>query len=258
MDGRMEVWLNMYPEMPAWHSIGVIAARVGASGAIDNILAVGVPLLKFRDQLASVMTLALEHLSEEAPDVSFVHTCPGVVDSGISRDAEGFGLQVMLLVSSLSKPLIATPPAECGERHVFAATSGVYSPRKTSPNTFAIESDRLSLARGSTREIGSGVYSVGPKSEILPDKALLVLKEFREDGTTERVWRYLMDSFESIIGTPMHASAIISRFGQNTSRGIDHRTAGVVRTVMRPLVCYRVPSTTSSLTYFHTEKWPHD
>ncbi|KAM0262625.1 hypothetical protein ACHAQJ_001670 [Trichoderma viride] len=72
---------------------------------LDNILAVGVPLLQFRDQLASVMTLALEQLSEEAPDVSFVHTCPGVVDSGIARDAEGFSLKVMLLVSSLFKPL---------------------------------------------------------------------------------------------------------------------------------------------------------
>jgi hypothetical protein len=170
---------------------------------LDNILAVDVPLLKFRDQLASVMTLALEHLSEKAPDVSFVHTCPGVVDSGISRDAEGFSLKIMLLVSSLLKPLIATPPAECGERHVFAATSGVYSPRKREPNKSAVESAGLPLARGSTGEIGSGVYSVGPKSEILPDKAILALKEFREDGTTEKVWRYVMESFESIIGTSM-------------------------------------------------------
>ncbi|EHK47852.1 hypothetical protein TRIATDRAFT_90330 [Trichoderma atroviride IMI 206040] len=168
---------------------------------LDNILAVGAPLLVFRDQLASVMTLALERLSEEAPDVSFVHTCPGVVDSGISRDAEGFSLKVMLFVSSLLKPLVSTPPAECGERHVFAATSGVYSPRKRVPNSTAFELAGLPLSRGSTGEIGSGVYSVGPKSEILPDKAILVLKEFREDGTTEKVWSYIMESFESILGT---------------------------------------------------------
>lgn len=186
--------------------VSVGAATCEGAIDLDNILAVGVPLLQFRDQLASVMTLALEHLSGEAPDVSFVHTCPGVVDSGISRDAQGFSLKVMLLVSSLFKPLVATPPAECGERHVFAATSRVYSPRKTGPTTSSVESEGLPLARGSAGEIGSGVYSVGPKNEILPDKALLVLKGLREDGTAEKVWRYIIESFESIIGmsTPVH------------------------------------------------------
>ena len=32
VDGRVEVWLNMYPALPAWHAIGEIAGGVGTSG----------------------------------------------------------------------------------------------------------------------------------------------------------------------------------------------------------------------------------
>ncbi|KAJ3473130.1 hypothetical protein NLG97_g10499 [Lecanicillium saksenae] len=32
IDGSVEVWLNMYPQMPAWNHVGVIASGVGTSG----------------------------------------------------------------------------------------------------------------------------------------------------------------------------------------------------------------------------------
>lgn len=33
LDGRVEAWLNRYPELPAWYHVGEIAGGVGTSGA---------------------------------------------------------------------------------------------------------------------------------------------------------------------------------------------------------------------------------
>lgn len=163
--------------------------------------------MKWRDQLASVMTLSLETIAQRAPNISFIHTVPGAVESGISRDAEGFSLKLMLLVSRVFLPFIATPPAECGERHTFAATSALYPPGKANSNTLGVDlADEPVVATGSTGKAGSGTYSVGVKNENAPEKVFTQLKQLRDDGTAAKVWEYLTESYLEILGTAELAS----------------------------------------------------
>ena len=170
---------------------------------MNNFLAEGLALMKWRDQLSAIMTLSLEEISRQSPDISIVHTVPGVVESGISRDAQGFSIRMMLAVSKLLSPLIATPPAECAERHVFAATSAVFPPAKpvAAQIVGSEPTEDLHIYPGSNGTQGSGVYCLSPKSDPNGEKSLNHLKRHREDGTAKAVWDALMASYKGITGT---------------------------------------------------------
>lgn len=157
--------------------------------------------MKWRNQVASIATLSLEEAARRAPSVSFIHSVPGVVKSGIKRDAEGFGLVVIIALSSLLEPFIQTPPLECGERHVFLATSAMYKPCQGGEVAAGVPLDgKEPAARGSNGQIGSGIYTLGMKGESAPPKVEQLLLEFRENGTAEKVWDSIATDFKEITG----------------------------------------------------------
>lgn len=181
----------------------VSVAAATTEGAIDtnNIYGQGFGLLKWRNQLASVETLLLEEAAKRAPEVSYIHTMPGVVKSGIKRDAEGFGLRVIIAISSLLEPFISTPPGECGERHVFYATSAMYVPNRGHGAVEGVALDKtLGAARGSNGQIGSGVYTVGINGESAPHRVEELLAKFRKDGTAAKVWECVAADLKRITG----------------------------------------------------------
>ncbi|KAH8886055.1 hypothetical protein GQ53DRAFT_769646 [Thozetella sp. PMI_491] len=183
LHSRMRFILNLLPLLQKATTLRRVVSVLIATceGPIDteNILGVDFPLRKWRDQVASEETLLLEEAARRAPDVSFIHTLPGVVRSGITRDAEGLGMGIVIRISRLLGPLIETPPAECGERHAFLATS----------------------ARGSDGEMGSGTYTVDVKGESSPLKVERILATLRQDGTAQKVWDYIEGDFKRITGT---------------------------------------------------------
>lgn len=203
---RIRFILNLLPLLRrAEHLRRVVS--VGAAtyeGAIDvnNITGVGLSLLSMRNQVASIQTLLLEEMAKRAPEVSFVHTVPGVVKSGILRDAEGTGMAIRIAISKLLMPLIATSPAECGERHAFVATSAVYPAGQQGSESCAGVPLQGSLrtARGTDGKLGSGVYSVSNKCEVASSKVEELLAIFRKDGTAEIVWNYFAADFKRITG----------------------------------------------------------
>ena len=160
----------------------------------------GFPLMKWRDQMASIHTLLLEEVARQAPEVSFVHTVPGVVRSGISRDARGFGIAIQLAIAKLFASLIETSPTESGEMHAFFATSAAFSPG--SGDTMGVSlRDTVATIRGSNSDIGSGVYTISNKGECASQKALDVLARHRESGMNKLVWDYIMADYKRIVGT---------------------------------------------------------
>lgn len=212
MHSRMRFILNLLPHLQNASSLRRVVS-VGAAtceGPIDtdDIPGLDFPLRRRRDQIASVQTLLLEEMARRAPDVSFVHTVPGVVRSGIGRDAEGLGMAALLAISRLLGPLIGTPPAECGERHVFFATSAMYPPREGEAVAGVPllaggggGGRDLSVARGSDGNAGSGMYSVNNKCESAPPRVEQLLAEFRENGTAQVVWDYVATDLKRITGT---------------------------------------------------------
>jgi hypothetical protein len=72
---------------------------------------------------------------------------------------------MMKVVFALIGPMIYIPNLECGERHLFLATSVMY-PAGTSEGTTEVPLPTgLAVARGTDGKSGSGVYSIDQFNE---------------------------------------------------------------------------------------------
>ncbi|KAI1332172.1 putative short-chain dehydrogenases/reductase [Xylariaceae sp. FL0255] len=198
---RLRVILNLLPNVQRAQGLRRVV-NVGAAtceGPIDlsNIHGTGFPLLKWRDQLASVTTLFLQEAHRRASEVSFVGTVPGTVDSGIRRDLKlNFRLAIIVGISNILKPWLNVPPAQCGERHVFAATSAAFT---ASGDNYGVPvGGDVAVALGVDGASGSGVYSTGVQNDAAPAKVVDILRQFKEDGTADKVWNHLMSDFKRI------------------------------------------------------------
>ncbi|KAJ4387790.1 hypothetical protein N0V93_008392 [Gnomoniopsis smithogilvyi] len=204
---RLRFILNLLPLLQKATTIRrvVTVAAASCEGPIDldNIPALGFPLRQFRDQSASILTLLLEEAARRAPDVSFIHTTPGIVKSGIMRDMEPtIQLSIMVAICKALSPFINTSPYECAERLVFTASSAMFTPRQSGVGCLGVPlTESLAVARGSDGQVSSGIYTVDNKGDISPSKVERLLHEFREDGTATKVWEYLRDDFLRITGT---------------------------------------------------------
>lgn len=76
-----------------------------------------------------MMTMALESLALEAPDVSFVHSFPGLVRTKLGQDTKSAGITVLRAVFKVVGPLVTIPVSEAGERQLFMATSARFPAR---------------------------------------------------------------------------------------------------------------------------------
>lgn len=158
--------------------------------------------------MSAIQTLLLEETARRAPDVSFIHTLPGVVKGGISRDAKG-SLVIIFAISRLLMPFIETPPAECGERHLFLATSARYSPSQGSEAVAGVPvKGNPEVARGIDGQNGSGLYSVDPKDESAHFRIEGVVANYRQDGTAKIVWDSVIADLMKITGTEVALESI--------------------------------------------------
>ncbi|KAF2656365.1 putative short-chain dehydrogenases/reductase [Lophiostoma macrostomum CBS 122681] len=203
---RTRFILNLLPLIRASTSlrrvVSVLAASLEGPIDLDNIPALGFDLRKQRDQMASIQTLLLEEAGRRAPDVSFVHDVPGVVKGGIMREMEpNFRLRIIVAVAGLLGRWIETSSEECGERHVFFATSARYAPPQVDEMVKGVPiKAEVEMARGSDGTLGGGVYTVDQKGESSGPKVESLLDQFRKDGTKEKVWKYVVGDFTKITG----------------------------------------------------------
>ncbi|KAK3991083.1 3-keto-steroid reductase [Cladorrhinum sp. PSN332] len=178
------------------------------------------PLLN--QQSSAIMTLALESLALEAPDVTFIHSFPSPFIPATSattpttkpRKRSPMKSSPLDLVRAVFlKPVSSSQPKrqcqppvnpipiiEAGERQLFVATSARY-PAKRGGNVrltagVGIESEDagewISVARGTDGEQGSGVYLAGPHG---------LLKELREKDMVRRLWLHTVAEFTRVTGS---------------------------------------------------------
>ncbi len=162
-----------------------------------------IPLLSMRGHASSMVTMSLEAIAKKAPDVTFIHDFPGPVKTGLGRDATGVGMFVLKTLSRIIGPLITNyiPIVECGERHLFVATSARYPASTTGDASSGVPlEDGVAVARGTSGKIGSGVYSVDWDGESARPKVEELLAKFRKEGTVEQVWNHTEEEFKRITG----------------------------------------------------------
>jgi hypothetical protein len=140
-----------------------------------------------REHLSTLVTLGLQNVAKSSPEVSIVHDYPGTVKTSLLRDVPEEQLKTMTIV----------PLEECGERHVYLATSSKYSPLK---NTYAgiPLGEGVEVALGSDGRVGGGVYSIQHDCESASPEVIQKLAKSRAYGILEEVWSHTQEQFARI------------------------------------------------------------
>jgi hypothetical protein len=181
------------------HSHVVVVAGGGTEGHIitEDLQGLKIPLRSIRGHSVSIISLSLDYLAKEAPEVSFIHDYPGSVRTALFDRGGPWITQVVKFVLWLGERWLCVPIEECGERHAFLATSP-RCPSASEGRHGKLEGDTL---RGSDGKLGSGAYSIGWDGESSPKKVERLLEKYRDDGTGEAVWRHTLDVFAKATAT---------------------------------------------------------
>lgn len=169
---------------------------------LSDLAAFNLPLRSLRGHLTSMHTLAFEALAQQAPSVSFIHEFPGSVTSNLHKGVPGLsGVLIYAMKTIIYWTLgrwLFVPTEECGERHVFLATSGRYKPKDGQAAGVPLI-EGMTEGMGSYGQVGSGMYSVDWDCEGPGEEADRVLKGLRQKGVGEVVWNHFTEQFEKAI-----------------------------------------------------------
>ena len=162
------------------------------------------PLMQLRGHFASMMTLALESIALEAPDVSFVHSFPGSVKTDLGKDVKTAPIVILRLVFKVIGPLVNLHYAEAGEWQLFLSTSRCFAP-KLEPEEAAAAGVSLHpksrISIGSNGMEGGGVYSVNYDGEAAPEKIRDTVMKLRAEDVVRKLWLHTEETFTRVTGT---------------------------------------------------------
>ncbi|KAL2068063.1 hypothetical protein VTL71DRAFT_16161 [Oculimacula yallundae] len=177
----------------------ITVAGGGREGQIDpsDYPARHLSLLKMRAHAIAVITLSMEALARTAPEVSFIHDYPGTVKTPLMDHDLGLIGVILRVWIWLFGWWVCVPLEECGDRHLYLATSERFKPLKREGADGVRSKDEV-VAKGSNEERGSGVYSVGADCESGSEKSWKYLREYRERGLVEDVWKHIDGEFGRI------------------------------------------------------------
>ncbi|KAI6760891.1 hypothetical protein HG530_009751 [Fusarium avenaceum] len=161
----------------------------------DDIAGRNIPFTSIhhsRGHMCSALTLSLEALARQAPEVSFIHNFPGSVDTDLIRSGDGAMMQVMKYWFKVSMTVRRQwlPKEECGERHAWLCLSGRY-PDKQGGNGNGVGDADGAVAVGVDGKKGSGVYSVDWDGESASSDVVKLLEGYRQEGIVDKVWEDL-------------------------------------------------------------------
>ncbi|KAL1862945.1 hypothetical protein Daus18300_008276 [Diaporthe australafricana] len=147
--------------------------------------------LKAQMQYTIMNTMALERLASENPGVTFIHSCPGWVNTGNVRRGRDPNSILAWIIWLILEPLIylfSFSDDESGQKHLFQSTSAVFGgrgvPWEGKPGVNSMEKQ------------ANGLFLVDSKCNCTPNaKAMPVLREKAQgkvwDHTQEVLQPYL-------------------------------------------------------------------
>lgn len=208
--GRTRFIMNLLPLLRAAQGLRRVVSVMAGSyeGEVfrDDWQGWKVPMMAGRGHMSSMLTLAHQQFSKQAPEVSFVQNYPGAVKTDILRGNEGIMVilfcvlvfPVMMLLGKL--PVVSQK--DCGDRQTYFCTSGKYPAGKD-----AKDGDGVQLLDGNTRalgvdgEAGSGVYSLFWDGEIGEhSKTVEVTRGHNESRLGDALWEHTTAEFGRITG----------------------------------------------------------
>lgn len=198
---RLRFIVNLLPliqKAPSLRRIVTVAGG-GLEGPLDrtDFPALRVPLLKIRKHLTTLISLGLEAVARTAPEVSFIHDYPGTVNTPLMSNAKGLkGVLIRTYIYLLGR-WVCVPVDESGERHLYLATSARFPPHNGEAAGVEL-SDEVRVALGTTRKIGSGVYSVSWDCESASDAVCELLAGLREKGMVDEIWQHTEGEFKRV------------------------------------------------------------
>ena len=180
----------------------VTVAGGGNEGPLDStdFPALRVPLSAIRGHVSTLTTLGLESVAKTAPEVSFVHDYPGTVRTSLAGRMEGMLGVLMRAYIFVVGYWKCVPIEECGQRQLYLATSARYPPARVDGeggSGVQLE-DGVELARGTTGQVGSGIYSVGWDGTSASPKVEKLLAGYRDKGIVEELRRHTESEFDRI------------------------------------------------------------
>ena len=95
---------------------------------------------------------------------------------------------------------VFVPIEECGERQLYLATSARYPPKSVGRDggSGVPLGDGVDVARGTTGEVGSGLYSIKWDGTSMSPKVQKLLAGYRDEGMVEKIKEHTEGEFNRI------------------------------------------------------------
>ncbi|KAJ5390381.1 short-chain dehydrogenase/reductase [Penicillium cataractarum] len=133
-------------------------------------------------------SVSMEHLASHYPQVSFIHSFPGIVRTRLNRDLGTVAKCAVNALVAIAKPW-EIPFNESGERHLYAAASPTFPP-------LAYKDSSIDPAEGSDGRNGSGFYRLSSDgSTYKPSK---IMERYRAEGVRSLIWNHTVSVFAHV------------------------------------------------------------
>jgi NAD(P)-dependent dehydrogenase (short-subunit alcohol dehydrogenase family) len=196
---RAQILVTLAPLLrKAVHPRVVTVQAGGKEGAIpadDLLFKSGYSVAKAAAAGPAYITLFLEEFAQQPENekISLIHAYPGIVaGTGLRLDGLPFWLGWVASVASFLLNVIGYSLDESGERILYSATSPLFL-------SAAEAREGGDAAKGSTGEVGTGVYLVDGDDSVIAGTAVLTGHRAKELG--ERVYTHTLKVLSDIEAT---------------------------------------------------------
>jgi hypothetical protein len=143
--------------------------------------------------------LMVEEFARREPGTTFIHSFPGIVNTGIARELPLWARIPLKVFTPLLMPF-TVGANETGARQLFMATSGIYPPLKPfegAAGAAGVPPQKgVEVVKGASGEVGNGGYVLNWNCEVTGKQKLLT--EYRNKGVAKTIWEHTMGIFDRV------------------------------------------------------------
>ena len=140
-----------------------------------------------------------EEFAAREPGISFLHSSPGIVNTGLARELPIWARVAVKVVTPLLSVFMVGAD-ETGQRQLFISTNEMYPPAKPvegAPLAAGVPLAKgISVSKGSDGNVGSGAYLVNWDGGIVGNEKLL--STYRSQGFGKTVWEHTLGVFQKV------------------------------------------------------------
>lgn len=154
---------------------------------------------KCADHSTMMNDLMVEEFARREPGTTFIHSFPGIVNTGIARELPLWARIPLKVFTPLLMPF-TVGANETGARQLFMATSGIYPPLKPfegAAGAAGVPPQKgVEVVKGASGEVGNGGYVLNWNCEVTGKQKLLT--EYRNKGVAKTIWEHTMGIFDRV------------------------------------------------------------